>query len=598
MHDKPVSLIAMDMDGTLLDSRQRLTPGNLAALRKAQAAGIHLAICSGRLPGDVAMFLDEAGLPDCAILSLNGAYCLKRCMEGEFFNHPLENATLEAAVAILRRARFPFGCFAQNRLAIFKGDFQVDDDFWGTYTCGRFAPQYLYGMAGLDALRAQGVNKLLCMARDEEKLERVRQALSALPGLDVTSSWSMNLELMPAGVNKGMAVAALAQKLGIGPESVMALGDYDNDVSMLSYAGVSVAMANASERARAAGAAQVEVTPEVPYRIRTSAGDVLPEDPDAPLPAEVPAGSRRGPDDESLENLKAAGLVHEGFDRGYSAVPRWRYVKDLTGIEDEDALIASYNKKAKRDVRTARASFVSVERIGRDELPTYHHICELSCEKQGFENRPLAYFEQLFDTLGDAAEFFVAYLDVPAYLSSWEQKRDALLADIERYEAAIAEIESDNQSGQGQYRSTKKVSRQMADAREKYESSLRRIDDARAALDAHGGTGRIPAAAALFVWHERECVYLFSGSDQSLAAFCAPTLVQHKIMCECVERGCSRYNFYGIDGIFDPTSPGYGLIEFKQSFNGYIEELLGSFTMPVRPAVLAAKRLAHKILGR
>lgn len=352
------------------------------------------------------------------------------------------------------------------------------------------------------------------------------------------------------------------------------------------------------ERARAAGAAQVEVTPEAPYRIRTSAGDVLPEDPEAPLPAEVPAGSRRGPDDESLENLKAAGLVHEGFDRGYSAVPRWRYVKDLTGIEDEDALIASYNKKAKRDVRTARASFVSVERIGRDELPTYHHICELSCEKQGFENRPLAYFEQLFDTLGDAAEFFVAYLDVPAYLSSWEQKRDALLADIERYEAAIAEIESANQSGQGQYRSTKKVSRQMADAQEKYESSLRRIDDARAALDAHGGTGRIPAAAALFVWHERECVYLFSGSDQSLAAFCAPTLVQHKIMCECVERGCSRYNFYGIDGIFDPTSPGYGLIEFKQSFNGYIEELLGSFNMPVRPAVLAAKRLAHKILGR
>ena len=73
MHDKPVSLIAMDMDGTLLDSRQRLTPGNLAALRKAQAAGIHLAICSGRLPGDVAMFLAEAGLPDCAILSVAGA---------------------------------------------------------------------------------------------------------------------------------------------------------------------------------------------------------------------------------------------------------------------------------------------------------------------------------------------------------------------------------------------------------------------------------------------------------------------------------------------------------------------------------------------
>lgn len=252
MSEPRVALIGMDMDGTLLDSHQRLTPGNLAALREAQEAGIRLAICSGRLPGDVAMFLDEAGLSDCAILSLNGSYCLERCMEGAFFNRTLDGETLDATVEILCHARFPFGCFAQNRLAIFEGDFPVEGEFWGTYTRGRFAPQYLYGVSGFHALKAQGVNKLLCMAQDEAKLERVRRELAMLPGLEVTSSWSMNLELMPAGVNKGLAVAALAQRLGIGPEHVMALGDYDNDVSMLAYAGVSVAMANASEQARAA----------------------------------------------------------------------------------------------------------------------------------------------------------------------------------------------------------------------------------------------------------------------------------------------------------------------------------------------------------
>ena len=52
------------------------------------------------------------------------------------------------------------------------------------------------------------------MAQDEAKLERVRQELAALPGLNVTSSWSMNLELMPAGVDKGMAVAALVAEAG------------------------------------------------------------------------------------------------------------------------------------------------------------------------------------------------------------------------------------------------------------------------------------------------------------------------------------------------------------------------------------------------
>ena len=70
-------------------------------------------------------------------------------------------------------------------------------------------------------------------------------------------------------------------------------------------------------------------------------------------------------------------------------------------------------------------------------------------------------------------------------------------------------------------------------------------------------------------------------------------------MCECLERGVKSYNFYGIDGIFDdPNDPGRGLLEFKQGFGGYVQEMMGSFTLPVRPVAYAAKRLAHKILGR
>ncbi len=65
----------------------------------------------------------------------------------------------------------------------------------------------------------------------------------------------------------------------------------------------------------------------------------------------------------------------------------------------------------------------------------------------------------------------------------------------------------------------------------------------------------------------------------------------------CIERGVNRYNFYGIDGIFDdPDSEGRGVLEFKQGFNGYVEELLGEYTAPVRPVVFAAKSLARKLL--
>ena len=335
--------------------------------------------------------------------------------------------------------------------------------------------------------------------------------------------------------------------------------------------------------ARAQGAAQLEVTPEAPYEIRDSDGNSLPAD--APLPAGVPAGAPAGPDTAAFDAIMSCGFEHGGFDRTYNAVPRWRYVKDLSQIADEKALLASYAKNTRRNVNIARESAVRVERIGRDRLPEYHAICEMSCEKNGFENRPLAYFESLYDGLGDRAEFNIASIDARAYLASWEEKRDGFAADIERFERLLETSPS-----------PEKVERKLRDVRSKHEASLKRVEGARRYLEEDGEL--IPAAAAMFAWHERECAYLFSGSDPKFAKFYAATAIQHHVMCECLERGVESYNFYGIDGIFDdPNDPGRGLLEFKQGFGGYVQEMMGPFTLPVRPAASAAKRLAHKILG-
>ena len=341
--------------------------------------------------------------------------------------------------------------------------------------------------------------------------------------------------------------------------------------------------AQLKRRAHAAGAAQLEVTPEVPYRVRTSDGQPLPAD--GELPAGVPAGAPRAANADAVEELKRLGFVHGGFTTGYTAVPRWRYLKDLTGISDERALLATYAKNTKRNVRIAQTSGVRVRDIGRDELPTFHALCEMSCEKQGFENHELAYYESLFDTFGDAAQFKVAFIDTSAYLAEWEQKRDGFAADIAKLERSLATA-----------RTPEKVEKKLADVRSKHEASLKRVQSARELAHL---ADQIPAAAAMFAWHPRECVYLFSGSNPAYAKFYTATAIQHAVMLECLERGCARYNFYGIDGVFDdPNDPGRGLTEFKQGFGGYVEEMCGSFTLVVRPGLYAAKRLAHRILGR
>lgn len=242
-----VRLIVMDMDGTLLNAQQQISPGNAEALRQARAQGIHLAICSGRSPGDIALFALENGLEDCALLSLNGTYCLQSPLSGVFAQHVLDDETLSAALRIIREEKQAFACYAQNRVVVCPQHQEDGHTFFVTHDQGLMAPEVLYGEEGLAHVRRQGVNKIINLAPDQQSWERTRFRLQEVAGLDVSTSWPLDFELMPKGFGKGSAVGELAQMLGISMSQVMTFGDYDNDESMIACAGIGVAMANATE---------------------------------------------------------------------------------------------------------------------------------------------------------------------------------------------------------------------------------------------------------------------------------------------------------------------------------------------------------------
>ena len=252
MHTYDIRLIAMDMDGTLLNSAQEISRENLSALMEARRHGVTVAICSGRLPGDAGLYAINAGLLDCAILSLNGGYCLDRPDGTAYANHTLTGDALEMCLSVLVPMGMTFACFLQNRIVVFSGSADQHSFTWATYMEGEGAPACFYGMEALERIRADGVNKLVCLAPDAVRLEDARKRFKLIPGLEVTSSWPQNLELMPVGVNKGSAVCELATRLCLTPRQVMAIGDYDNDESMIAYAGLGVAMGNATCRIRKA----------------------------------------------------------------------------------------------------------------------------------------------------------------------------------------------------------------------------------------------------------------------------------------------------------------------------------------------------------
>jgi len=246
-----IKLIAMDMDGTLLDDRQHIPKENLTALKQAVAQGVHIAICSGRSASDVSYFASDAGLDQCSILALNGACCLKAPHQEPYSVSNVKAQTADRVVDILLKHKVTFACFQKNRVVVLQNDYQVQKLNWGTHVARNNANAYAYGIESLERFKNEGICKFVYIDEDgSPRIEMIRQELIPLESLFVTSSWSNNLELMPQGVSKGVALQDLAQRLGINQDEVMAMGDYDNDLDMIEYAGFGVAMGNASDRVK------------------------------------------------------------------------------------------------------------------------------------------------------------------------------------------------------------------------------------------------------------------------------------------------------------------------------------------------------------
>ena len=317
------------------------------------------------------------------------------------------------------------------------------------------------------------------------------------------------------------------------------------------------------------GAISVTCWPAQVYRLHDSNGE----------PTE-------NPDNALIDAYVSLGWRHAGFTRGYaSIVNRWNYVKDLDGIADERALLKSYDKRTQWSVKRAASMGVHVRELDDSELKVFADIEQATAERRSFEYRGEEYFHRFKKAYGSSAHFMVAEIHIAEYKADMEAKVDALKAKVDTLKTKIAE------------RETTRLVRQLGEESRNLAAAEKRLAEA-GALARKGDV--LPAAASLFVEHPRETVYLFSGSVEEYKPFYASALIQHYAMLHlCLERGVNRYNFYGIDGVFDdPDDEGRGVLEFKQGFNGYVEELPGEFVLPVRPVVYRVKTALRHLLSR
>ena len=243
-----IRIIALDLDGTLLDSGKNLSRRNRAALERAAEKGIAVVPTTGRFFGGMPESVRTLPFVRYAI-TINGAQVFDTKTNSAIATAEIPQAMALDIMRYLDGFDVIYDCFKDN---------------WGWMTkslqdkSAEYAPDEHYLKMLLELRtpvpelkafvveKGGDVQKVQFFAKDLDLHRRLYEEIPhRFPGVAVSYSVHNNVEINIAAANKGDALAKLAAHLGCGMENTMALGDGLNDLSMVRAAGIGVAMANA-----------------------------------------------------------------------------------------------------------------------------------------------------------------------------------------------------------------------------------------------------------------------------------------------------------------------------------------------------------------
>lgn len=250
-----IRLVASDMDGTLLNRYGKVSSLNIAAIEALRRKNIGFVVCTGRNFADASAPLKEAGI-SCDIICMNGAAVFDSCGR-QLRKQPLFKAQVNRILNICRpfSVLYDFmteeGSYTTSTMEDFRKSFEdkiflpmVSDE----HTYETIAKRFRFTTEDVLLGSSWEIYKMSVVHENPEVLRQIRCALEREEGISVASSAPSNLELTHIGAQKGSVLMEYAASTNIHPREILAIGDSENDLSMLTLPlGYTIAMGNASE---------------------------------------------------------------------------------------------------------------------------------------------------------------------------------------------------------------------------------------------------------------------------------------------------------------------------------------------------------------
>jgi len=238
-------LIALDLDGTLMGEQQTFSPCVRHAVAGAQARGTHVTVATGRSYISTRPFAEKLGIIEPFICYQGGLIVQP---DGEvLYRIALQRDLAAQVIALAQERNWHTVLYLNGHMYLTEARHPI------TFYEGLLNPG-VHLASNLATLLDRDPDKVLLVSDNPAHTDVIYAEMQARfsTRMQIVRSHALFVEANPPGVNKGNGLAWLSKYLGVPQQQVMAVGDQDNDLSMIEWAGLGVAMGNGSPPCKAA----------------------------------------------------------------------------------------------------------------------------------------------------------------------------------------------------------------------------------------------------------------------------------------------------------------------------------------------------------
>lgn len=234
-----IKMIVFDLDGTLLDFEHQLQPQTIEAVKMIRNKGIRTLVATGRMYCSAKPHTDRLGIVD-PIITYNGALVVDPDSDERLFHNPIPFSTAKKITRMIVKNGYHLQLYIDDKL-------YVDHENKYTERYKKISGIDSHAVGKLDKFLDTEPTKMLIIEEDDAKQVEINNFLNEnfKDEIELSSSNSSFIEITKKGMSKAVPLEKLADNFNIKQEEVMAFGDGLNDLKMIEWAGLGIAMQNA-----------------------------------------------------------------------------------------------------------------------------------------------------------------------------------------------------------------------------------------------------------------------------------------------------------------------------------------------------------------